>query len=52
MENCGFSACPSDSHKKIKDIATFKCNSKGGEGVIQEILEDVFKIDFLEVLYK
>ena len=52
MKNCGFSACPSDSHAKIKDIATFKCKSKGGEGVIQEILEDVFEIDFLEVFYK
>ena len=52
MKNCGFSACPSDSHKKIKDIATFKCKSKGGEGVIQEILEDIFEIDFLEVFYK
>ena len=52
MKNCGFSACPSDSHTKIKDIATFKCKSKGGEGVIQEILEIVFEINFLEVLYK
>ena len=27
MEFCGFSACPQDSHKKIKDIATFKCKT-------------------------
>ena len=52
MEFCGFSACPQDSHKKIKDIATFKCKTKGGEGVLQEILESIFEIDFLEVLYK
>ena len=51
MKKCGYSACPSDSHKRIKKIATFECKSKGGDRVIQEILEDVFEIDFLEVLY-
>ena len=52
MKSCGFSACPKDSHKNIKEIATFNCKTKGGEGVIQEILETIFEIDFLEVLYK
>ena len=52
MKFCGYSACPQDSHKKIKDIATFKCKSKGGEGILQEILENIFDIDFLKVLYK
>tara|TARA_B100000482_G_scaffold116787_1_gene84381 strand:- start:700 stop:1200 length:501 start_codon:yes stop_codon:yes gene_type:complete len=52
MKECGYTACPSDSHTKIKSVSTYKCISKGGEGVVREILEEIFKIDFIEVLYK
>ncbi len=48
---CGYSACPSDSHESIKDIATFVLNAKGGKGVVRELLEDVLKLDFLQILY-
>ena len=51
MQQCGFTACPSDSHKKIKSISTFKLKSKGGEGVVRELLEDVFELDFIKILY-
>lgn len=46
-----YSACPSDSHKKIKEVATYPLEIKGGYGVVRELLEDVFKIDLLELLY-
>ena len=49
---CGFSACPSDSHPKIKDIANFVLSSAGGEGVIRELLEEVLCLDFIKILYK
>jgi 3-deoxy-D-manno-octulosonate 8-phosphate phosphatase (KDO 8-P phosphatase) len=52
MNLCGYSACPSDSHNRIKTVADIVLDSKGGEGVVRELLEVVFKIDFLEVLYK
>jgi 3-deoxy-D-manno-octulosonate 8-phosphate phosphatase (KDO 8-P phosphatase) len=51
MKKCGYSACPSDSHEKIQSLADIVLNSKGGDGVIRELLEDVLGIDFIEVLY-
>ena len=52
MQECGYTACPSDSHPKIKAISNYICKSRGGDGVIREVLEEVFKIDFIEILYK
>jgi 3-deoxy-D-manno-octulosonate 8-phosphate phosphatase (KDO 8-P phosphatase) len=51
MQLCGFSACPSDSHEKIKQISTFVLNTKGGEGVVRELTEAILNLDFIEVLY-
>ena len=47
---CGYSACPSDSHKKIKKISTFKLDAKGGSGVVRELLEEILGLDFLKVI--
>jgi len=51
MESCGYTACPSDSHQMIKRISTFIMSSKGGDGVVRELLEEVFKLDFIKILY-
>jgi 3-deoxy-D-manno-octulosonate 8-phosphate phosphatase (KDO 8-P phosphatase) len=51
MKLCGFTACPSDSHEKIKEISSRVLMSKGGEGVIRELLESFLEIDFIKVLY-
>jgi 3-deoxy-D-manno-octulosonate 8-phosphate phosphatase (KDO 8-P phosphatase) len=50
MQICGFSACPSDSHPKILEIATFTLNKKGGGGVVREIVEQTLQIDVLRML--
>ena len=52
MQLCGYSACPLDSHPKIKDIATFVLNTSGGGGVVRELLEKILQIDILQILYK
>ena len=52
MNKCKYSACPCDSHPKIKKIANYTLKSSGGEGVVREILEKVFKIDLLYNMYK
>lgn len=52
MKLCGYSACPSDSHPKIKDIASFVLKTKGGHGLMRELLEEVFELNVLEILYK
>ena len=46
MQLCGFTACPSDSHEKIKSISTIELKAKGGDGVVRELLEDVLGLDF------
>jgi 3-deoxy-D-manno-octulosonate 8-phosphate phosphatase (KDO 8-P phosphatase) len=51
MQLCGYSACPADSHPKIKHIADICLNSNGGNGVVRELLEEVLKIDFIKILY-
>lgn len=51
MSLCGYSACPADSHASIKQLANITLKTKGGAGVVRELLEDVLKIDFLAILY-
>ena len=51
IELCGFSACPADSHRIIKNKSDLTLNTCGGKGVVRELLEDIFKIDFIDVLY-
>lgn len=50
MKLCGYSACPSDSHKKIKKISTFKLDATGGSGVVRELIEKVLKFNILKFI--
>jgi 3-deoxy-D-manno-octulosonate 8-phosphate phosphatase (KDO 8-P phosphatase) len=51
MKLCGFSACPSNSHQKIISISKILLKTKGGDGVVRELLEVALKLNFLEILY-
>ena len=51
MKACGYSACPSDSHPKIKQISSHVLSSAGGEGVARELLDEIFNLDFIKILY-
>ena len=51
MKLCGYTACPEDSHKKIKEISSIVLSSKGGNGVVRELLEDVLEVDLIKVLF-
>jgi 3-deoxy-D-manno-octulosonate 8-phosphate phosphatase (KDO 8-P phosphatase) len=51
MKACGFSACPSDAHPKIKQISSHVLSSVGGEGVVRELLDEIFNLDFIKILY-
>jgi len=51
MKMCGYSICPSDSHERIKKLASVTLKSYGGNGVVRELLEDVLRLDFIEILY-
>ena len=52
MQLCGYTACPADSHPKIKEISGNILTSKGGNGVVRELLEDVLSLDFIKTLYQ
>jgi 3-deoxy-D-manno-octulosonate 8-phosphate phosphatase (KDO 8-P phosphatase) len=47
MRLCGYSACPADSHPAIKKIAQIVLKTKGGQGVVSEVLEDVLGVDII-----
>ena len=50
MKVCGFTACPADSHEMIKSIATIVLKTKGGGGIVRELLETVFQVNFIKIL--
>ncbi len=52
MKTCGLSACPADSHERIKEISRFKLKTLGGKGLVRELVEDLLKINIEEILYK
>ena len=51
MKDCVYTACPSDSHQSIKEISKFILSSRGGNCVVREIVESIFKLNLLEILY-
>ena len=51
MNLCGYTACPCDSHASIKKISQFVLSTRGGDGVVREIVEDIFCLNMLEILY-
>ena len=52
MQLCGYSACPSDSHKMIKKISKIALKSPGGNGVVRELIEDIMSLNLIEILYE
>lgn len=51
MKICGYSSCPIDSHIKIKELSNIVLKTRGGEGVVRELLEEVLNIDFIKILF-
>jgi 3-deoxy-D-manno-octulosonate 8-phosphate phosphatase (KDO 8-P phosphatase) len=52
IQLCGYSACPADSHSKIKSVSRITLSTNGGEGIVRELLEEVLKLDFINILYQ
>jgi len=50
MMSCGYSACPSDSHPNILKIARFVLNTRGGCGVVRELVEETLKLNRYDFL--
>ena len=51
MKLCGFSVCPQDSHPRIKELSDVILSSRGGGGIVRELVENVLDLDVLEILY-
>lgn len=43
IKSCGFSACPSDAVKSLKDKVNYVCESNGGEGAVREFIEHILE---------
>lgn len=62
MKICGFSACPSDAMKRVKNSVNYVCESKGGDGAIREFIdyllskrqdgEDLVDYPFQDITYE
>lgn len=50
MLMCGTTYCPSDAHKDIINISSYVLKSRGGEGVVREIVEEILNIKPLDYL--
>jgi len=50
MNLCGLKICPSDAHDSIKKISDVVLDAQGGNGVVREILENVFSLDLLDFI--
>ena len=44
MSIVGLALCPADAHQKIKSMAQYIFESKGGDGVIREFYDYFFKV--------
>ena len=52
MQLCGYTACPADSHPKIKNVSGISLRRNGGDGVVRELLEEVLELYFIKILYQ
>ena len=43
METVGITFCPADAHESIKKISDHVLKTKGGHGVIRELLDFIIK---------
>jgi len=42
IKACGFSACPNNAVRGVRESVDYICTAKGGEGVIRELLDEYF----------
>tara|TARA_B100000212_G_scaffold151372_1_gene113875 strand:- start:318 stop:812 length:495 start_codon:yes stop_codon:yes gene_type:complete len=52
MQLCGVSGSPYDAHPSILAISDFTLSKKGGDGVVRDLVENIFKINPLDILFK
>ncbi|HAK44256.1 MAG TPA: 3-deoxy-D-manno-octulosonate 8-phosphate phosphatase [Clostridium sp.] len=43
MKICGINGCPIDAEETVKEIASFICNRRGGDGAVREFIEYILE---------
>lgn len=51
IEIVGFSACPSNSIKYVKEKVDYICKSEGGNGAVREVVELILEAKGVEIKY-
>lgn len=51
MSLCGLRACPADAHPRVRAICNFALTTKGGDGVMRELVEGPLGLDIEAILY-
>ena len=41
MKICGYSACPSDAMKQVRDSVGYVCQANGGDGAVREFIDHI-----------
>ncbi len=52
LQSAGFSACPNDAIKYVKDKVDYICANNGGNGAVREIIELILEAQNKEIIYK
>ena len=48
LKKVGFSACPNDAIKEVKEISQYICKNKGGDGAVREFVDLIIKNNLSE----
>ena len=48
IKKVGFSGCPNDAVKDVKDVSQYVCKNKGGDGAVREFVDLIIKKNILE----
>ena len=48
IKKVGFSGCPNDAVKDVKDVSQYVCKNKGGDGAVREFVDLIIKNNILE----
>lgn len=49
LQKVGFSSAPANASNYVKDLVNYVCEKKGGEGAFREFVEEILKINNIQV---
>lgn len=52
IEKAGFSACPADASRFVKNTVDYICQANGGNGAVREIAEMIFEVKSIPIKWQ